>query len=46
MGNKLTPELKTQIRGAFDHFDADKSGEITIDELQVFIIMASDPHNN
>ena len=36
MGNKLTPELKGQIKTAFDHFDADKSGEITVDELQVY----------
>jgi hypothetical protein len=35
MGNKLTPELKQQIKVAFDHFDADHSGEITVDELQV-----------
>jgi hypothetical protein len=35
MGNKLTPELKQQIKIAFDHFDEDHSGEITVDELQV-----------
>eukprot|EP00026_Physarum_polycephalum_P016399 Phypoly_transcript_17291.p1 GENE.Phypoly_transcript_17291~~Phypoly_transcript_17291.p1 ORF type:complete len:163 (+),score=20.80 Phypoly_transcript_17291:58-489(+) len=34
MGNKLTPELKKQIRTAFDHFDEDRSGEITVDEMQ------------
>lgn len=42
MGNKLSPQQKQQIRGAFDHFDADHSGEITIDEFQVFYYMKCD----
>jgi EF hand len=35
MGNKLTTNQIQQIKHAFDHFDQDGDGEITLEEFQV-----------
>jgi len=34
MGNKLSADQMAEVRKAFDHFDTDKNGQITLDELQ------------
>ena len=39
MGNKLSASDKHHVKEAFDYFDLDSDGSLTLDELQVLVAL-------